>query len=83
LLRIRGCRESPAVVERSDEKGGIPFRREPLLYCLVTDREALQFYAPDYDARVENGKVEAVCVKLSYYATQRNAQGIGRVGPDI
>jgi hypothetical protein len=40
---------SEAVVEWSGEKGGIPFNRKPLLYYLITVREALQFFGPDYD----------------------------------
>ena len=48
--------------------------RRPLLYYLMTAREALRFFGPDYDARVENGEVDEMCAKLSYHTTQKNAQ---------
>lgn len=75
--------ESAAVVEWSDERGGIPFKREPMPYYLISVREALQFFGPDYDARIENGEVEALRAKLSYHTTQKNAERISRVRPGI
>jgi hypothetical protein len=57
--------------------------RSPLLYYLVTGRESRQFFAPDYDARVENGEVDAMCAKLGYHTSQKNAQRISRVRLDI
>src|SRR6266853_923166 len=42
---------SEAVVEWSHEKGGIPWGRKPLLFYLITVREALQFFGADYDDR--------------------------------
>ena len=74
---------SEAVVEWSGEKGGIPFNRKPLLYYLITVREALQFFGADYDELVETGEVEAMCAKLGYHTTQKNAQRSARVRRDI
>jgi hypothetical protein len=69
---------SEAVVEWSREKGGIPSGRKPLLYYLTSVREALQFYGVDYDDRVANGEVEAMCAKISYHITRRNSQRVRR-----
>jgi hypothetical protein len=65
---------SEALVEWSGEKGGIPFGRNPLLYYLATVREALQFFGADFDERITNGEVDAMCSTLSYHVAQRNAQ---------
>jgi hypothetical protein len=74
---------SEAVVEWSGEKGGIPFNRKPLLYYLITVREALQFFGPDYDDLVESGEVDAMCAKLSHHTIQKNAQRVCRLQRDI
>jgi hypothetical protein len=74
---------SEAVVEWSGEKGGIPPNRKPLLYYLITVREARAFFGPGYDAMVESGEVDAMCAKLGYHTTQKNAQRISRLRRDI
>jgi len=74
---------SEAVVEWSHEKGGIPWGRKPLLFYLITVREALQFFSADYDDRIAVGEVDAMCAKLSYHITQRNAQRVSRTKGDI
>jgi hypothetical protein len=70
---------SAAVVEWSNEKGGIPAGRQPLLFYLATVREALQFFGADYDARVANGEVEAMCAKIGHHIAQKNAQRLRRI----
>jgi hypothetical protein len=65
---------SDALVEWSDEKGGIPSGRKPLLFYLITVREALQFFGADYDDRIAKGEVDAMCAKLGYHITQMSAQ---------
>jgi hypothetical protein len=74
---------SEAVVEWSGEKGGLPFNRKPLLYYLITVREALAFFGPGYDAQVGSGEVDAMCAKLGYHTTQKNAQRSSRLRRDI
>ena len=70
---------SDALVEWSGEKGGVPPGRKPLLLYLMTVGEALQFFGADYDDRIGAGEVDAMCAKLSYHVTQRNAQRLRRI----
>jgi len=65
---------SEALVELSHYKGGIPCGRKPLLYYLISVREALEFFGSDFDDRIADGEVDAMCAKLSYHITQKNAQ---------
>lgn len=65
---------SEALVAWSDENGGIPKNLKPLLYYLMTVREALAIFGADYDAQVESGEVDGMCAKLGYHTSQRNAQ---------
>src|SRR6266849_7249580 len=74
---------SDALVEWSGEKGGVPSGRKPLLYNLMTVGEAIQFFGADYDDRIAAGAVDAMCAKLSYHVTQRNAQRVSRTKGDI
>jgi hypothetical protein len=61
----------------------MPSNRKPLLYYLITVREALQFFGPDYDDLVEGGEVDAMSAKLGYHTTQKNAQRNSRGRRDI
>jgi hypothetical protein len=70
---------SVALVEWSGEKGGVPPGRRPLLLYLMTVGEALQFFGVDYDDQIASGEVDAMCAKLSYHVTQRNAQRLRRI----
>jgi hypothetical protein len=74
---------SDAVVEWSGEKGGVPWHRKPLLYYLVTVREALEFFGAEYDDRVARGDVDAMCAKLGYHVKQRNEQRLHRTKADM
>jgi hypothetical protein len=73
---------SEALIEWSHEKAGIPWHRKPLLYYLMTVREALQFFGTDYDNQIQNGEVDAMCAKLGHHITQRNAQRAPRARGD-
>jgi hypothetical protein len=44
-----------------------------LLYDLITVGEALELFGSDYDDRIAAGEVDAMCGKLSYHVTQRDA----------
>jgi hypothetical protein len=69
---------SEALIEWSHKKGGIPWGRKPLLYYLISVRDALQFFGSDYSDRIADGEADAMCAKLSYHVAQRNAQRANR-----
>jgi len=74
---------SDAVAEWSGQKGGIPWHRKPLLYYLISVREALEFFGAEYDSRVTEVEVNAMCAKLRYHVTQRNAQRLRQTKGDV
>ena len=49
----------------------------------MTVREALAFFGPDYDVQVESGELDAMCAKLAYHTTQKNAQRVSRLRRDV
>ena len=69
---------SEAAVEWSGEKGGVPFGRKPVLFHLMTVREALKFFGPEYDELLSQGEVEGMCRKLATHISARNAARVRR-----
>jgi hypothetical protein len=69
---------SDATVEWSGEKGGVPFRRKPVLFHLISVREALKFFGTEYDDLLAQGEVEGMCRKLATHITARNAARVRR-----
>ena len=69
---------SDAAIEWSGEKGGVPFGRKPVLFHLVTVREALEFFGTEYDELLSQGEVEGMCRKLATHISARNAARVRR-----
>ena len=69
---------SAATVEWSGEKGGIPFGRKPVLFHLISVRDALKFFGAEYDELLAQGEVEGMCRKLATHISARNAARVRR-----
>jgi hypothetical protein len=69
---------SEAAVEWSGEKGGVPFARKPVLFHLMSVRDALKFFGSEYDDLLSQGEVESMCRKLATHITATNAARLRR-----
>jgi hypothetical protein len=72
--------DSDAIVEWSDPKGGVPFGHKPILFRLISVREALGFFGSQYDDLIAQGEAVGLCRKLATHITARNASRFKRNG---